>query len=258
MPGKFTAVQTVILMLAVFWSATAAAQDVPRQSLVTDTGETFDVYVAGPEDAPIGIVLVHDWFGVSPYYLEVIERLSRSNRRIVAVDLYGGETATDHQTAWRLMSNLDADTANQKVSAAVRSLQRTGRQMATFGFSMGSVYALEASARHAELVTASVIFYGDTLQSIEKAQRLGGPVLAIYGSKDGNAADEAARFSNLMDDADVGAEIYIYPGAAHAFAQPLFNAGKTYDPVAANLAMQLAENFLSRRLKSGTPASDFM
>jgi len=46
----------------------------------------------------------------------------------------------------------------------------------------------------------------------------------------------------------VGAEIYIYPGAAHAFAQPLFNQGRTYDPIAAQTAWRLTEDFLRRRL----------
>jgi dienelactone hydrolase len=46
----------------------------------------------------------------------------------------------------------------------------------------------------------------------------------------------------------VGAEVYLYPGADHAFAQPLFNAGRTYDPVAAEVAWRLSEDFLKRRL----------
>jgi len=46
----------------------------------------------------------------------------------------------------------------------------------------------------------------------------------------------------------VGAEVYLYPGADHAFAQPLFNAGRTYDPVAADVAWRLTEDFLKRRL----------
>ena len=39
-------------------------------------------------------------------------------------------------------------------------------------------------------------------------------------------------------------------GAAHAFAQPLFNQGKTYDPIAAETAWMLSEGFLRRRLQS--------
>jgi len=55
-------------------------------------------------------------------------------------------------------------------------------------------------------------------------------------------------FAKAADAAGVGAEIYIYPGAAHAFAQPLFNQGRTYDPIAAQTAWRLTEDFLRRRL----------
>ena len=60
--------------------------------------------------------------------------------------------------------------------------------------------------------------------------------------------DAAANFSKAADEAGAAAEIYIYPGAVHAFAQPLFNQGKTYDPVATSVAWLLAENFFERRL----------
>lgn len=46
----------------------------------------------------------------------------------------------------------------------------------------------------------------------------------------------------------MGADVYIYPSADHAFAQPLLNAGKTHDPVAADVAWRLSEDFLKRRL----------
>ena len=65
-----------------------------------------------------------------------------------------------------------------------------------------------------------------------------------------SAPEDAAAFSRAADAAGTGAEIYIYPGADHAFAQPLFNQGKTYDPVAAEVAWRLSEDFLKRRLPS--------
>jgi dienelactone hydrolase len=43
--------------------------------------------------------------------------------------------------------------------------------------------------------------------------------------------------------------VYVYPGASHAFAQPLFNEGRTYDPMAAEVAWRLSEDFLRRRLR---------
>jgi hypothetical protein len=43
-------------------------------TLYTASSEPFTVYVAGPKDARTGVVLVHDWFGVSPFYTVPITR----------------------------------------------------------------------------------------------------------------------------------------------------------------------------------------
>ena len=113
---------------------------------------------------------------------------------------------------------------------------------------MGAPFALSAAVRHASVVKAASIFYGETINEPEQLSSLGGPVLLVVGSKDGNAADNAAAFSKAADTAGKFAEIYIYPGAHHAFAQPLFNAGETYDAAAAEVAWKLATDFLQRRL----------
>jgi carboxymethylenebutenolidase len=86
---------------------------------------------------------------------------------------------------------------------------------------------------------------------------LQGPVFLVVGSADGaTAAENAAAFSKAADAAGEAAEVYVYPGAAHAFAQPLFNEGKTYDSIAAETAWRLSEDFLTRRLHSATLAPD--
>jgi carboxymethylenebutenolidase len=73
--------------------------------------------------------------------------------------------------------------------------------------------------------------------------------LLIVGSHDGpSAAESSLAFSKAADAAGVGAEVFVYPGAEHAFAQPLFNQGRTYDPAATRVAWQLSESFLKRRL----------
>lgn len=38
--------------------------------------EVLPPYVAGDENAKAGVLIVHDWFGVSPFYLEAVERLA--------------------------------------------------------------------------------------------------------------------------------------------------------------------------------------
>ncbi|MCG8433444.1 MAG: dienelactone hydrolase family protein [Gammaproteobacteria bacterium] len=238
---------TALLLLTLMPVTQAfAAERYQEQTLTTVNKEHFIIYTAGPRNAKAGIVLVHDWFGVSPFYLEYVHRLAKLNARVVAVDLYDGERATTHQDAWGLLSAMDAATAARKIDAALEALERDGRELAIMGFSMGVEHALSAAVRHGEKISAAVTFYGATLTDQQKLAGLGGPVLAVFGSRDGDAADQAAAFSKAADEAGAAVETYVYPGAHHAFAQPLFNQGETYDPVAAQAAENLAVDFLRR------------
>jgi len=218
-------------------------------TLYTTSFEPFTAYVAGPKHAVGGIVLVHDWFGVSPFYTDAAERLAKMGYLVVAVDLYGGHRATTHQEAGALLGALRDDLAGREIDAAIKWVGDRTDKVATMGFSMGVKHVLAAALRN-QSVRATVLWYGETPKDPHKLRDLGGPALLIVGSRDGpSAADSALGFSKAADAAGVGAEVFIYPGAEHAFAQPLFNQGRTYDPVAAEVAWHLSEGFLERRLR---------
>jgi carboxymethylenebutenolidase len=224
----------------------------PTRETLHTSSEAFETFVDGPAEAPQGIVLVHDWFGVSPSFLNATERLAKQGYRVVAVDLYDGRRATTHDEAGALLGSLDAKLAGEKIDAAIQSLGARPRKLAVMGFSMGVKHALSAALRN-ESIRATVLWYGETVNDPNDLKKLQGPALLIVGSADGpTAADNAAAFSKAADAAGAAAEVYVYPGAAHAFAQPLFNQGKTYDPIASETAWRLSEDFLRRRMK-GAP-----
>lgn len=229
-------------------AAPAFARATPM-TLRTAASETFTAYVDGPKDAARGVVLVHDWFGVSPFYTQAAERLAKDGYRVVAVDLYGGRHATTHDEAGKLLESVHDDIAGREIDAAIESLAGSGRKIAVMGFSMGVKHALAAALRD-KSVSATVLWYGPTIKDPQQLSQLSGPALLVVGSRDGDsAAGDAAAFSKAADAAGVGAEVFLYPGAAHAFAQPLFNQGKTYDPAGADVAWRLSESFLQRRLR---------
>ena len=217
-------------------------------TLRLDDGSEVRTLSAGPEDSIEAILMVHDWFGFSPFLSGSADRLAASGRQVLAVDLYEGKSATTHQEAWQLLQALDADAAAAKIDAALASLE--AERIAIIGFSMGAPHALNAAIRNSGSVVTAVVFYGATINDPGELAKMSGPVLAIYGSKDGPAADNAATFSKAADEAGIGAEIFVYPGAHHAFAQPLFNQGETYDPEATSVMWLITEDFLRRRLGS--------
>jgi carboxymethylenebutenolidase len=218
-------------------------------TIYTARSEPFAAQVAGPKESSKAVVLVHDWFGVSPFYVDAAEKLGQLGYRVVAVDLYGGRRATTHEEASALLGGLHDDLAARELDAAIKLSSEGGRKVAVFGFSMGVKHALAAALRNSSVRT-TVLWYGETINDPEALRHLAGPAMLIKGSHDGpSAAEGSLAFSKAADMAGVGAEVYVYPGADHAFAQPLFNQGRTYDPIATSVAWSLTESFLDRRLR---------
>jgi len=233
---------------AVLFAASPLFASTRPVTLTTASATSFVSYVAGPETASACVVLVHDWFGVSPSYTGAAERLAEQGYCVVAMDLYNGRSATTHDEASALLGALDSNLAAEKIDAAVKWLGDRPRKVAVMGFSMGARHALAAALRNSA-VRATVLWYGETTKDADRLRRLTGPVLLVVGSRDGPAAlEESLAFAKAADTAGRGAEIYIYPGAAHAFAQPLFDQGRSYDPIATETAWRLTEDFLRRRL----------
>jgi len=73
--------------------------------------------------------------------------------------------------------------------------------------------------------------------------------MVVTGSLDGEAVDKGAAYLKVMNQAGKNGELYIYPQAHHAFAQPLFNAGETYDEEGAEAAWLITRGFFDRKLK---------
>ena len=102
---------TAVALLALLATNEASAQ--VAKTLRADASHSFAVYVAGPRDAAEGIVLVHDFFGVSPFFLGAVDRLAKRGYRVVGVDLYDGRPATSHAEAGALLGRLDTGLATR-------------------------------------------------------------------------------------------------------------------------------------------------
>ena len=213
-------------------------------------GVAYRAYAAGPENAGSAILVVHDFFGVTPATMETVERLGRLGYRTIAVDLYKGKSANTHDSALAFMKAKDRKETDLILQAGINYLKRPGRKLASLGFSAGGVDAMNANLMDPEAFSATVIIYGGDYDKIEQAsiEKLRSPVLAITGSLDEWPVQAALNF--FANEKSKSIEIYIYPGAGHAYAQPLFLNGKNYDPVATRVTWNVMDDFLSRHLKN--------
>ena len=96
----------VLSLLVLTFTARAVGENeshvAEKGSFVTLTqsdGHEFRAFVAGPVDADAAVLIVHDYFGISDATKESVQRLGALGYRSVAVDLYGGKSATSHDGA---------------------------------------------------------------------------------------------------------------------------------------------------------------
>ena len=248
-----------VLSLLVFTFAGKAvgggeSRVVEKGSFVTLTqsdGSKFRAFVAGPLDANAAVLIVHDYFGISDATKQSVRRLGALGYRSVAVDLYGGESATSHEAAVKLMQSLDRKATDEILQAGLDYLKRPGRKLATIGFSMGGLESLYANLNDPKAVSVSVIIYGFGWDKIatKQLEKLKSPVRVIAGSEDTGATQAAINFLSGTKAAKRVCEMLIYPGADHGYAQPLFNEGKNYNPEAVRTTWILVEDFPASHLR---------
>ena len=208
-------------------------------------------FVAGPADAKFGVLIVHDYFGISDATKESVNRLGALGYRSLAVDLYAGKSATGHEEAVKLMQSMDRKATDIALQAGLDDLKQPGRKVATIGFSMGGLESLHANLNDPDAVSATVMIYGAGFDKIDigMLERLKSPVFVITGGEDTNATQAAVEFLSRMKQANRPYEMFVYPGADHGYAQPLFNKGMNYNPEAVRITWLFVEDFLDSHLR---------
>jgi carboxymethylenebutenolidase len=234
------------------------AQPAKEVTLKDREGQSVRAWVAGPEEAPAGILLVHDYFGFTPFYAQAAERLGRAGYRVVAIDLYQGKQAADGGLAARLMTQVqqqDRRITDRTLMAGLRELQRPGRKLGTLGFSAGGIDALNASLLPDSSVSATGIVYGFGFGQLpaQRIQSFAGPVLTITGALDEGSLQASVDLMQRRAALGQALELHVMPLVGHAYAQPLFDDGKGYSEAATKLTWGAIDGFFARHLLSRQP-----
>lgn len=208
----------------------------PRQAVRTALvpyGRTAPGFMAEPASGEIkgSVVMIHEWWGLNDNVRGMAERLAGEGYRVLAVDLYDGVVAQAPEQAQQLYRGAmgDRSALRAHLTAAFNALQErpdAGR-IGMMGWCMGGLGTLEGALALPEALAAAVIYYGDvSRRSIEELRPLRMPILGLFGEADrGIPADTVRAFGERLALAGVSADIHIYPGAGHAFANP---SGRNY------------------------------
>lgn len=172
-----------------------------------------------------GILVVHEWKGISDHVMASAKELAGQGYIAMAVDIYGkGVRPADNQEAAKLSGSYKKDRAllRKKILAAYEQLISFDRvdmgKIAAIGYCFGGTTVLEL-ARSGAVVSGVVSFHGGLdSPAPEDARNIKGKVLVLHGGIDPHVPDsEVAGFIKEMRDAKVDWQLFYYGTAVHSF-----------------------------------------
>ncbi len=228
-------------------------------------GEEMVAFKSGNEDAsgllvaPAGkgpfpaVLVIQEWWGLNDWVKDQARALAREGYLALAVDLYRGKVATKQEDAHQLMMGAPADRILRDLKAAYAFLAARPNvkkdRIGAIGWCMGGRWSL-ALATEIPTLAAVVAYYGAPPTDAAAIAAIKAPVLGNFGGEDkGPAPDQVRAFEDALKKAGKSADIKIYEGAGHAFAN-VNNPWGGYREAAAKDAWLRTTAFLARHLKA--------
>lgn len=220
----------------------------------TVNGEEVDGYLAKPkgedDDLP-GIVVIHEWWGLNDNIKMMTRRLAGEGYLALAVDLYNGQSAETPGQAKKYVQQVSQNTesAIDNLNQAVEYLddEQDAEDIGVIGWCFGGGWSLQTALHMPDEIDATVIYYGRLVQDADQLKKLDMPILGVFGAEDkGIPKEEVEKFKKTLDQLGKDAEIHIYEGADHAFANP---SGNRYNKEAAADAWQKTITFFDEHLE---------
>ena len=218
-------------------------------------GSKVEGYLSTPRAMKPGkpmpaLLVIHEWWGLNANIRKMTDRLAAEGFVALAVDLYQGQVASTPERAKELMmaSMSKKEVLGQNLNDAVAYLRKNHKisKIGTIGWCFGGGWSLQAELLMPDDIAATVIYYGKVDLPKETLQAINSPVLGLFGAEDDGIPVESVKaFEQHLKELGKPAEIHIYQGADHAFANP---SGDHYAPKAAKDAWAKTLAFLRTHL----------
>jgi carboxymethylenebutenolidase len=174
------------------------------------------------------IIMIHEWWGLNDNIRAMAERLAGEGYIVLAVDLFGGDTAEDPESARQLMLRAVEDpmSVSSNIEQAYSFVNDTAGApaIASLGWCFGGGWSLNTAMMLPDELDATVIYYGQVTDDEERLRPIQAPILGFFGDEDrGIEVDSVTRFEEALQRLRKDHQIHIYAGAGHAFANPTGN-----------------------------------
>lgn len=252
---------TTILLLMSALAATAAIRtetiEYKHGDVILEGHLTYDDSFRGPRP---GVLVVHQWKGLSDYEKLRSEMLAKLGYVAFAVDIYGKgvrpqtvEAASAEAGKYKNDRVLLRARANAGLEALRRHKLTQGKPIAAIGYCFGGTTAIEL-ARSGAALSGVVSFHG-ALDSPrpEDGKNIQCKVLALHGADDPFVPDtDVAAFVAEMRGAKVDWQLVHYGGAVHSFTDWKADGsipGAKYDERADKRSWEDMKQFLTEIFK---------
>ncbi len=186
--------------------------------LTAADGHEFEAFEAGNVNAPRGIVLLQEIFGVNQHIRNVAERLAGYGYRVLAPALFDrerrgvelGYEAADMQAGVALRTPIAHELTLADIAATAAAFDDI--PLGVIGYCWGGTLSWRAACK-TELFKAASCWYGSEIIK-EKDLTPNCPVQLHYGAADKSSPPEVIA---AMRAAQPGVDVYSYEGADHGF-----------------------------------------
>lgn len=257
---KATLVSSAIV--AFFGIASLAARgEITGQTVEYKSGDVpCEGYVASDSASTAarpGVLVVHDWMGVSEHTKGICKDLAKLGYVAFAVDIYGKGVRPPDRTAAAVEAGKyksDRKLLRERVNAGLSQLQARKDvlkdKIAAIGFCFGGTTALEL-ARSGAPIAGVVTFHGG-LDSPNPAdgKNIKAKILVLHGADDPFVkTEDIEAMKKEFNDAGVDWQMVYYANAVHAFTQPQAGTDKSkgaaYEERAARRSWEAMKTFFA-------------
>jgi dienelactone hydrolase len=225
------------------------------------TCEGWHVYDDASNAKRPGVLIIHQWTGVSAHEKERARRLAQLGYNVLVADIYGKGVRPQPPEAGKEAGKYKADRgllrarANAGLAALAKDPLTDQGKIAAMGFCFGGTAAIEL-ARSGANVKGVVSFHGG-LDSPNPAdgKKIKGKVLALHGADDPFVpAKDLAAFEEEMKTSGVDYKLVQYPNAVHSFTQVSAgndnSKGAAYNEAADKASWEEMKSFFAKVLGS--------
>ena len=165
------------------------------------------------------IIIIHEWWGLSPHMKDVADRYAALGYVALAPDLFGGVITTKREEAMKLSASVSPQESAEKIGSAQEYLKRSdfvkADRIGILGFCFGGMHEFHFVCG-AEGIAAAAIYYPSRVPSEDLLARIRASLLIVYGDQDASIKS-AYKLEASLKRLQKEAKLLVYPGAGHAF-----------------------------------------